>query len=117
MLTRLGQGPDTYLYVGRVDPEVAVKCPGEQGVGGLSQLAHEVARKPAKFNAALLLGSLIIVGLSILTALKLADRLVRPVGELVDAAGRIEKGDFSARVPGQPTRRTRFRRSPRPSTR
>ena len=52
-----------------------------------------------RFNAALLLGALIIVGLSILTALKLADRLVRPVGELVSAAGRIEEGDFSARVP------------------
>ena len=52
-----------------------------------------------RFNLALLLGSLIIVGLSILTALKLADRLVRPVGELVNAAGRIEAGDFSARVP------------------
>ena len=52
-----------------------------------------------RFNAALLLGALIIVGLSILTALRLADRLVRPVGELVSAAGRIEAGDFSARVP------------------
>ena len=52
-----------------------------------------------KFNAALLLGALVIVGLSILTALRLADRLVRPVGELVTAAGRIEAGDFSARVP------------------
>jgi two-component system nitrogen regulation sensor histidine kinase NtrY len=52
-----------------------------------------------RFNAALLLGALIIVGLAIFTALKLADRLVRPVGELVGAAGRIEEGDFSARVP------------------
>jgi two-component system nitrogen regulation sensor histidine kinase NtrY len=52
-----------------------------------------------RFNAALLLGALIIVALSILTALRLADRLVRPVGELVTAAGRIEEGDFSARVP------------------
>jgi two-component system nitrogen regulation sensor histidine kinase NtrY len=46
-----------------------------------------------------LLGALIIVGLAILTALKIADRMVRPVGELVGAAGRIEQGDFSARVP------------------
>ena len=45
------------------------------------------------------MGALIIVGLSIATALKIADRLVRPVGELVGAAGRIEEGDFSARVP------------------
>ena len=52
-----------------------------------------------RFNAALLLGALIIVGLAIVTALKLADRLVRPVGQLVTAAGRIEEGDFSARVP------------------
>ncbi|MFL6722279.1 MAG: sensor histidine kinase, partial [Sphingomonas sp.] len=52
-----------------------------------------------RFTAALLLGALISVGGSILTALRLADRLVRPVGELVTAAGRIEAGDFSARVP------------------
>ena len=52
-----------------------------------------------RFNAALLLGALVIVGLAIFTALKLADRLVRPVGQLVTAAGRIEEGDFSARVP------------------
>jgi two-component system nitrogen regulation sensor histidine kinase NtrY len=45
------------------------------------------------------LGSLLIVALAILAALKLADRLVRPVGQLVAAAGRIEQGDFSARVP------------------
>jgi two-component system nitrogen regulation sensor histidine kinase NtrY len=52
-----------------------------------------------RFNAALLFGALVIVGLAILTALKLADRMVRPVGQLVAAAGRIEEGDFSTRVP------------------
>ena len=52
-----------------------------------------------RFNAALLFGALVIVGLAIFTALKLADRLVRPVGQLVAAAGRIEEGDFSTRVP------------------
>ncbi len=52
-----------------------------------------------RFNAALLFGALVIVGLAIFTALKLADRLVRPVGQLVTAAGRIEEGDFSTRVP------------------
>jgi two-component system nitrogen regulation sensor histidine kinase NtrY len=52
-----------------------------------------------RFNAALLLGSLLIVALAILAALRLADRLVRPVGQLAAAAGRIEEGDFSARVP------------------
>ncbi len=48
-----------------------------------------------KFNGALLAGALIIVALAIFTALKLADRLLRPVEELVDAAGRIEEGDLT----------------------
>ena len=52
-----------------------------------------------RFNAALLLGALVIVGLAIFAALRLADRLVRPVGQLAAAAGRIEQGDFSTRVP------------------
>ncbi|HXG99828.1 MAG TPA: ATP-binding protein [Sphingomicrobium sp.] len=52
-----------------------------------------------QFNFALLAGALVIVALAIFTALRLADRLLRPVGELVDAAGRVEEGDFSARVP------------------
>ena len=55
-----------------------------------------------KFNFALLIGALIIVALAIYIALKLADRLLRPVGELVHAAGRIEEGDFTTRVPVAP---------------
>ncbi|MFL6844798.1 MAG: sensor histidine kinase [Allosphingosinicella sp.] len=46
----------------------------------------------------MLLVSLLIVGLAIWIALKLADRLVRPVGELVGAARRITAGDLTARV-------------------
>ena len=52
-----------------------------------------------RFNAILLLVSLAIVALAIWIALKLADRLVRPVGQLVDAARRVTAGDLSARVP------------------
>jgi two-component system nitrogen regulation sensor histidine kinase NtrY len=39
------------------------------------------------------------VAISIWIALTLADRLVRPVGHLVDAARRVTAGDLSARVP------------------
>src|SRR3546814_6441363 len=57
-----------------------------------------------QFNAALFLGSLLLVGLTVWIALAVADRLVRPVAELVDTARRITAGDLSARVPGLHTR-------------
>jgi two-component system nitrogen regulation sensor histidine kinase NtrY len=100
VLTRFGSIPATYLYVGRVDPEVSGQIARANDVlRDYRALLTKSHVNQLKFNGALLLGSLLIVALSILTALKLADRLVRPVGELVNAAGRIEAGDFSARVP------------------
>jgi two-component system, NtrC family, nitrogen regulation sensor histidine kinase NtrY len=100
-LTRLEYGPDAYLYAARVfDPQFRDQL--ERANDVLKDYQALLARSrlnQLRFNAALLLGALIIVGLAILTALRLADRLVRPVGELVTAAGRIEAGDFSARVP------------------
>ena len=57
-----------------------------------------------RFNAALLLISLVIVGIAVWIALKVADRLVAPVGELVGAARRVAGGDLSARVSDPLTR-------------
>jgi two-component system nitrogen regulation sensor histidine kinase NtrY len=51
-----------------------------------------------RFNAALLVVSLLIVAAAIWIALSVADRLVRPVSDLVLAARRVEAGDLSARV-------------------
>jgi len=100
VVTRLVPGTNTYLYVGRYDPEIATQIKRANEVLRDYQTLLERSRaNQLKFNAALLLGALVIVGLAILTALKIADRLVRPVGQLVAAAGRIEEGDFSARVP------------------
>lgn len=100
-LTKLDYGPDTYLYEARVfDPQLREQVQRASDVlRDYRSLLKRSRVNQLRFNAALLLGALVIVGLSILTALKLADRLVRPVGELVSAAGRIEAGDFSARVP------------------
>jgi len=100
-LTPLDYGPNTYLYAARVfEPQF------RQQIARANDVLHDyqvlLARSrinQLRFNAALLLGALVIVGLAILTALKMADRLVRPVGHLVAAAGRIEEGDFSPRVP------------------
>ena len=52
-----------------------------------------------EFNAALLIASLFTVGVAIWIAFAVADRLVRPIGELVDAARRVAGGDLAARVP------------------
>jgi two-component system nitrogen regulation sensor histidine kinase NtrY len=100
-LTRLDYGPKAYIYAARVfDPAFRGQLDRANDV--LKDYRSLLKRSRAiqlRFNAALLIGALIIVGLAILAALRLADRMVRPVGQLVTAAGRIEEGDFSARVP------------------
>ncbi len=101
VLTPLPVGPSTYLFVSRQFNE-DFKAQIERANGVLGDYRDLLARSRAnqlRFNFALLAGALVIVALAIFTALRLADRLLRPVGELVDAAGRVEAGDFSARVP------------------
>ncbi|HUD89983.1 sensor histidine kinase [Sphingobium sp.] len=51
-----------------------------------------------RFNVALFVGSLLLVGIAVYIALAVADWMVRPVNELVTAARRITAGDLSARV-------------------
>lgn len=105
VLTRLNYGPDSYLYAARwVDPEIAVQIRRANEVLDDYRALLERSRiNQLRFNGALLLGSLIIVALATLAALNMADRIVRPVGDLVNAAGRIEQGDFSVRVPVKKT--------------
>ena len=100
-LTKLDYGPDSYLYAARVfEPQFRQQIDRANDVlSDYQQLLVRSRTNQLRFNAALLLGALLIVGLAIFTALALADRLVRPLGQLVAAAGRIEEGDFSARVP------------------
>ncbi|MET0361865.1 MAG: ATP-binding protein [Sphingobium sp.] len=57
-----------------------------------------------RFNVALFVGSLLLVGLAVYIALAVADRMVRPVNELVAAAHRVTAGDLSARVANPPAR-------------
>ena len=100
-LTKLDYGPNTYLYAARVfDPEFQKQIDrGNQVLQDYQSLLTRSRNNQLRFNGALLIVALVIVGLAISAALKLADRLVRPVGQLVTAAGRIEEGDFSTRIP------------------
>jgi two-component system nitrogen regulation sensor histidine kinase NtrY len=98
---RLDPTAQVYLYGARkVDTKAVAAMDQARGAASDYQKALERSRTlQFRFNAALLLVSLIIVGISIWIALALADRLVRPVAQLVGAARRVTEGDLSARVP------------------
>jgi two-component system nitrogen regulation sensor histidine kinase NtrY len=92
--------PRTYLYVRRAEtvPSFAL---GARAQSVLEDYDKMVARSRAlqiQFNLALYFVSLMIIGITLWIALRVADRLVRPVNNLVDAAQQIADGDLSARV-------------------
>jgi len=96
----------TYLYVTR-NSELNVFGQMEQAQRVLTDYEDFVTRSrelQVLFNTALFVGTLMLVGIAVWIAIMVADRLVRPVGELVDAARRVTAGDLSARVADPHTR-------------
>ena len=100
VLTPVGTKKGTYLFVARqVSDDFRQQIERANGVlTDYRALIQRSRNNQLRFNAALLASALIIVAIAIFTALKLADRLLRPVEELVGAAGRVEEGDFTTRV-------------------
>ena len=100
-VVRLDPEEEVYLYASRkVNPAAIQQIEEARSAASDYQKTLLTSRTlQFRFNAVLLLVSLMIVALSIWIALTLADRLVRPVGQLVDAARRVTAGDLSARVP------------------
>ena len=91
---------NTYLYASR-----AITVPsftlGERAEAVLADYRDMVERSrklQLQFNALLYVLSLFIIGIAVWVALLVADRLVRPVNSLVEAAQRIADGDFASRV-------------------
>ena len=95
------RSPGSYLFVARqVSADFREQIESATDVlTDYRALLERSRTNQLRFNGALLGVALLIVALAIFTALKLADRLLRPVEALVDAAGRIEEGDLTARVP------------------
>ncbi|APR53406.1 HAMP domain-containing protein [Sphingomonas koreensis] len=100
-LIRLPQSSDLYLYVARVVDPVLLdrKNRAESVVSSYRTLTERSRTLQLQFNIALLVLSLLIVGLAVWVALEIADRLVRPVGDLVKAARDVAEGDLGTRVP------------------
>jgi two-component system nitrogen regulation sensor histidine kinase NtrY len=99
-VTILFDSPRSYLYASR-EVTVPTFALGEKARTVLNDYDKLVARSRAlqlQFNIALYVVSLLIIGITLWIALRVADRLVRPVNNLVDTAQRIADGDLSARV-------------------
>lgn len=100
-LIRLPQSTDLYLYVARVvDPVLFERrTRAESVLADYKTLTERSRALQLQFNVALLLISVLVVGLAVWAALEIADRLVRPVGDLVKAAREVAEGDLGTRVP------------------
>ena len=98
--------PDVYVYAARVSyPQAQAQAKRFSLVlKNYDDLVERSRTLQLQFHAALLLITLLIVGLAVWVALTVADRLVKPVGELVNAAQRVTAGDLTARVEAPPTR-------------
>ncbi len=99
-LTTFEPGNGTYLYGARtLDPLLGEQIQRVDSIMADYRALRERSRTlQLRFNVALLGVSLLIVGLAVFVALAVADRLVRPVRELVEAARRVAGGDLTARV-------------------
>ena len=116
-LTRLNYGPNAYLYAARVfDPQFSAQLDRANDV--MSDYQALLARSrlnQLRFNAALLLGALIIVGLSIITALKIGIGWSGQWALWWALQGASKKAIFPLGC-RSPTVTTRSRRSPARST-
>ena len=99
-VTALDLEGQIYLYAAR-DSDIAALGQWERAQAVLRDYDELFVRSRSlqlQFNIALFVVSLLIVGLVLWIALIVADRMVRPVNELVHAAKRVTEGDLATRV-------------------
>ncbi len=70
-------------------------------VRAYDELTQRTRIQQLRFNVALFVASLALVGLSVWFALRFADRQVKPLYDLVDAAREVGAGNFTMRVEGR----------------
>ncbi|MFN0044844.1 MAG: ATP-binding protein [Sphingorhabdus sp.] len=99
-IVMLFEKPRSYLYTSRAVsvPSFKLSETAQLVLKDYETMAVRSRALQLQFNIALYIVSLLIIGITLWIALRVADRLVRPVNNLVEAAQRIAGGDLSARV-------------------
>jgi len=99
-VTPIDRARGVYLYVARNSDQLAYSQwrRAESVVGAYDMLTRRARALQVRFNLALLGISLSLVMLAVWAALRLADRQVAPLVELVVAARKVGSGNFAMRV-------------------
>ncbi len=102
-VTPIDERAGIYLYTARSSDLLAFSQ-GQRAqniVRAYEVLTNRARVLQLRFNVALFVFSLALVGLSVWIALRFADRQVKPLYELVDAARRVGSGNYALRVEGR----------------
>ena len=105
VVTPVDRASNIFLYVATPNDVDFLNQQSRDAVDLLAEYTALQARTRSlqlQFNAVLFGVALLIVGLATWIALAVADRLVRPIDELVHAAEKVAGGDLSTRVPTGP---------------
>ncbi|MCY4413776.1 MAG: ATP-binding protein [Alphaproteobacteria bacterium] len=94
-------GEDLFLFVGRsIDKRVLVHLENtEKSVGAYNDLERQHTGFQLIFITLFLLGSIVLVLISVWMGMNYADQLTRPVRALMRSAARVASGSLSERVP------------------
>ncbi len=99
-VTPIDRRAGIYLYTARTSDLLSGQS-AENIVKAYDVLTKRARILQLRFNVALFVASLAIVGLTVWFALRFADRQVKPLHELVAAARQVGSGNFSLRVEGR----------------
>jgi len=99
-VTPIDRRAGLYLYTERKSDLLSAGY-AQNIVRAYDELTQRTRIQQLRFNVALFIASLALVGLSVWFALRFADRQVKPLYDLVDAARQVGSGNFSMRVEGR----------------
>jgi two-component system nitrogen regulation sensor histidine kinase NtrY len=102
-VTSIDKGSGLYLYTARTSDLLAISQGrrADNIVRAYQVLTQRARLLQLRFNVALFVFSLAVVGLMVWFALRVADRQVQPLYELVSAARRVGSGDYGLRIEGR----------------